>query len=74
MTIPALAGIAAVSSPLMATLGPQWSPASGVLKILSVIGIVIVFAFFTGPMLQAVGRSRDLVSRVGGGRFIKSGL
>lgn len=60
MTLPALAGLAAVSGPLMATIGPQWIPASGVLKLISVLGVAIIFAFFTGPLLQALGKSRQL--------------
>jgi len=38
----------------MATLGPRWIPAAGVLKILSVVGMAWIFAFFTGPLLQAM--------------------
>jgi PST family polysaccharide transporter len=59
VTVPALAGLAAVSRPLMATLGAKWAPASGVLTILCVAGMVMVFTFFTGPLLQALGRPRD---------------
>lgn len=60
MTIPALAGLAAVSSPLMATLGSKWLPAADVLKILSVLGMSAVFAYFTGPLLQALARPHHL--------------
>lgn len=56
MTIPALAGLAAVSTPLMNTLGAKWLPASPVLKVLCVLGMSAVFAFFTGPLLQALSR------------------
>lgn len=60
VTVPALAGMAVVSSPLMATIGPAWLAASNVLKILCVSGIFIVLTFFTGPLLQALGRTREL--------------
>jgi PST family polysaccharide transporter len=60
MTIPALAGLAAVSGPLMATLGSKWLPASDVLKVLSVLGMSAVFAYFTGPLLQALSRPHHL--------------
>jgi teichuronic acid exporter len=60
MTIPALAGLAAVSGPVMATLGSKWLPASGVLKILAVLGMSAVFAYFTGPLLQALSRPHHL--------------
>jgi O-antigen/teichoic acid export membrane protein len=56
ITLPALAGLAAVSDSLMATLGPKWIPAADVLKVLCATGMVIVFAYFTGPMLQAMGK------------------
>ena len=60
MTIPALAGLAAVSGPLMATLGAKWMPASNVLKVLCVLGMSAVFAYFTGPLLQALSRPHHL--------------
>jgi O-antigen/teichoic acid export membrane protein len=59
-TLPALAGLAAVSDSLMATLGPKWIPAADVLKVLSATGMVIVFAYFTGPLLQAQGKPQLL--------------
>jgi PST family polysaccharide transporter len=58
LALPALAGLAAVSGPLMATLGPKWIPAAGVLKILCVLGVLLTFAFFTGPLLQALSKVR----------------
>ncbi len=60
MTIPALAGLAAVSGPLMATLGSKWLPATDVLKVLSVLGMSAVFAYFTGPLLQALNKPHHL--------------
>jgi O-antigen/teichoic acid export membrane protein len=60
VTLPALAGLAAVSGPLMGTIGQQWLPAANVLKLLSVLGMFIMFAFFTGPLLQALSRPHKL--------------
>jgi O-antigen/teichoic acid export membrane protein len=61
VTLPALAGLASVSGPLTAALGPKWVPASNVLKVLCALGIVLVFHFFTGPMLQALRKTREIV-------------
>jgi len=60
VTLPALAGLAAVSVPLMAVVGAQWGPASDVLKILCVAGMCIIFAYFTGPLMQALARTHQL--------------
>lgn len=57
VTLPALAGLAVVSTPLMAVVGSNWIPASGALKILCLLGMFVVFAFFTSPLLQALGKS-----------------
>ena len=59
-TLPALAGLIAVGSPLMATLGTKWIPASGVLKILSLAGMAVIFIYFTGPLLQALAKTREV--------------
>lgn len=60
VTLPALAGMAAVSAPLMATLGPNWAPASDVLRVLCVTGMVFILSFFTGPLLQALYKTHQL--------------
>jgi len=49
-----------VSGPIMAVLGSKWLPASNVLKILAVLGMSAVFAYFTGPLLQALSRPHHL--------------
>jgi PST family polysaccharide transporter len=56
VTLPALAGVAAVSTSLMATVGAQWIPAAAVLRVLCVLGMFYVFSYFTGPLLQALAR------------------
>jgi teichuronic acid exporter len=61
VTLPALAGLAAISMPLMAFEGAEWVPATGVLKLLCAIGAALLFAFFTGPLMQALSRTRDLM-------------
>jgi len=60
ITLPPLVGLAMVARPLMATLGPQWVPASLVLTILSILGVLLVFSYFTSPLLQALSRPHHL--------------
>jgi len=60
VTLPAMAGLAAVSDPLMATIGPKWVPAADVLKVLCLLGLVMTFAIYTGPLLQALSRPHQL--------------
>lgn len=62
VTIPALAGLAIVSKPLMTIIGPEWAEATDVLQLLCILGIFMVFTFFTGPLLQAVGKTRELAA------------
>jgi O-antigen/teichoic acid export membrane protein/2-polyprenyl-3-methyl-5-hydroxy-6-metoxy-1,4-benzoquinol methylase len=57
-TLPALAGLAAAGDPLMATLGPNWSSATAVLKILALLGMAVIFAQFTGPLLLALAKTQ----------------
>ena len=56
ITIPALAGLAWTSTTVMAATGDKWIPAANVLRVLSLLGIILVFHYFTGPLLQATGR------------------
>lgn len=56
VTLPALVGMAVVSGPLMATLGPNWMPATDVLRILCAQGMIFTLSYFTGPLLTALGR------------------
>jgi O-antigen/teichoic acid export membrane protein len=58
VTVPALAGMAAVSGPLMASLGPKWVPSTNVLRILCVQGMILSLSYFTGPLLTALGRPK----------------
>jgi len=60
LTIPSLAGLALVSSPLMAVMGPQWAPAARVLQILCALGIVLTFTRFTETLLPALSRPHYL--------------
>jgi PST family polysaccharide transporter len=60
VTVPVLAGMAVMSGPLMATLGAKWVPATDVLKVLSILGMSLVLSYFTGPLLQALGRTKQL--------------
>lgn len=56
VTVPALVGMAMVARPLMATLGPKWVPATDVLRILCVQGMIFALSYFTGPLLTAIGK------------------
>jgi O-antigen/teichoic acid export membrane protein len=60
LTIPSLAGLALVSSPLMAVMGHQWAPAAHVLQILCALGIVLTFTRFTETLLPALSRPHYL--------------
>ncbi len=57
MTLPILAGLFIVSDSLIQIIGPEWVTASPVIKILCIWGMLIIFAYFTGPFLQALSRS-----------------
>jgi O-antigen/teichoic acid export membrane protein len=56
VTMPALMGMTMVSGPLMAMLGSKWIPATNVLRILCLQGMVFTLSFFTSPLLVAIGR------------------
>jgi O-antigen/teichoic acid export membrane protein/glycosyltransferase involved in cell wall biosynthesis/SAM-dependent methyltransferase len=57
LTLPTLSLMAVVSGELMAIMGPKWAPAAHALPLLCVVGMSSVFAYFTGPLLQALGRT-----------------
>jgi O-antigen/teichoic acid export membrane protein len=44
----------------MAMLGASWIPATNALRVLCVLGMTVVLSFFTGPLLQAIGKTRQL--------------
>lgn len=46
----------------MNTLGGKWSAASAVLSVLSVLGMSTVFIYFTGPLMQALGRMSQVAA------------
>ena len=58
-TAPILAGMAAASGDIMAVLGPKWIPATNVFIVLCLVGMIAQLSYFTGPLLQALGRTRD---------------
>jgi O-antigen/teichoic acid export membrane protein len=62
VTLPALAGLAAVSYPLMAVIGLNWVPAANALKVLCIMGMGAVFTYFTGPLMQALGRTHQIAA------------
>jgi O-antigen/teichoic acid export membrane protein len=59
MSMPALAGLAVISEPLLATIGAGWVPASDALKVMCVAGMTSAFTNFTSPLIQALGRPRQ---------------
>lgn len=60
LTLPTLAGLGAVSGPFMAMMGPRWQPATMILRILCAFAMVLTFAYFTGPLLQALSKPGTL--------------
>lgn len=54
--LPALGILAATARPLVALLGPAWSPAGAGMQLLCIVGVVNVYGVLLGPALQAVGR------------------
>jgi PST family polysaccharide transporter len=60
ISLPALAGLAAVSRSLMDTIGPNWAPATDALKVMCVYGMAIVLTCFTVPLMQARGKTRQV--------------
>lgn len=54
--LPALGILAATAKPLVALLGPEWSPAGTGMQLLCIVGVVNVYGVLLGPTLQAVGR------------------
>ncbi len=54
--LPALGILAATAKPLVALLGPAWSPAGTAIQLLCIVGVVNVYGVLLGPALQAVGR------------------
>ena len=60
ITLPALAGLAALSTPLLRVLGEKWVPAIPALQVLCAYGILFSFSQFFGPLLQALGRPLQL--------------
>jgi len=59
VSLPPLAGLAMISGPLLAKFGSSWLPATQALEVLCIAGMMMTFADFTGPVLQALGRPRQ---------------
>jgi PST family polysaccharide transporter len=66
VTLPAMAGLAAVSGVFMGALGSNWIPAADALKILCVLGMALAFASFTGPLLSALSKPQVVAMVVWG--------
>jgi PST family polysaccharide transporter len=60
VSMPALAGLAVISGPLMNVIGPNWVPATDALKVLCIYGVALVQICFTVPLMQAHGKTRQV--------------
>jgi PST family polysaccharide transporter len=60
LTLPALSGLAVAAHPLIHLVGSNWSPAADTLAILVPGAMLMIFASFAGPLLQATGDPRRL--------------
>ncbi len=60
ISLPALAGVMAVSQSLMDTLGPNWAAATDALRVLCLFGMAIVLTCFTVPLMQARGKTHQV--------------
>lgn len=60
LSLPALAGVFAVSRSLMATIGPSWVSATDALRALCLFGMGIVLTCFTVPLMQARGKTHQV--------------
>jgi len=60
LSIPALAGLAVISKPLLSILGPKWADASTAMVILCFAAMVQPIALFTAPLLQSVSKTHLL--------------
>ncbi|MBI2924461.1 MAG: lipopolysaccharide biosynthesis protein [Verrucomicrobia bacterium] len=56
VTMPAMCFLCAASDQILRLIGPQWSLAGDVLKLLSLVGMARSVSLFTAPALQAAGR------------------
>ena len=61
-TIPLLAVLAVSADSIVRAMGPEWEPATNVIRILSVFGATMALAYFSGPILTALGRPHLLAA------------
>jgi O-antigen/teichoic acid export membrane protein len=57
MSLPALAVLAAIASPLVRFIGPQWADAAGPLRLLCMVSAMGTINGLLGPAMQAVRRA-----------------
>lgn len=57
MSVPALAVLAAVASPIVLLIGPQWADAAGPLRLLCAVSAIGAVNGLLGPAMQAVQRA-----------------
>jgi O-antigen/teichoic acid export membrane protein len=59
-TFPAMAGLTVTSNLLFEAIGPKWSDAADVLKLLCLVGMIYAVGQFVGPLLQALAKPHYL--------------
>jgi PST family polysaccharide transporter len=57
MSVPALGVLAAVASPIVRFIGPQWADAAGPLRLLCIVSAIGTVNGLLGPAMQAVQRA-----------------
>ncbi len=57
LSIPSMGALAAMASPILAILGPEWLPARTAMQVLCLLGVMKAVTVFTGPGLLAAGRA-----------------
>ena len=60
LTVPSMVGLGLSSNLIIYIIGQQWASAANALKMLCILGIAMAFVPFTGPLLQAVSRAKNL--------------
>lgn len=73
LSIPALAGLAVISQPLLSILGNKWAGASTAMSILCVCAMIQTVAWFTAPLLQALSKTRFLAAIEWGNAILLAG-
>jgi O-antigen/teichoic acid export membrane protein len=60
LTLPLFGALAVASDHVAALLGPEWSDAADLIKVLAFLHALALLMIFVGPVLQALGKTRTL--------------